>query len=346
MDLSSYYDADGDLVMDEPTVGNEPHHQRSIPRGVEERKSAPPSHPDKPRYVEVSGSSEPDEPPIDYREMRIEARRKRYPSYFKGRSDPADERDKARDLRAKEGEDAECFFVPERLSAKPKVDMASRLTIKMDKGMKQIIAALVEDNGKVFAGFLKNPATARKAIHRLCRMKLPSFHQVRLLTLWHLLRKSHADNVGVAEAERESVADYLAEVHEVLDFSFLAQTRKRLLTCLDEPSWLWLDFFKRLWTPEMGHDLQAQVRAIGPRRVKDGVTPLIQAYHTANRPFRTFASSSRSAFPSGGKDRETEIEIPSMWFRSIFYPLLGGEPQGLFDDTPMSFKDTLATMIS
>jgi len=332
MNLSSYYDQDGDVNMD----------GHSEPRGgYEEHKAEPLPSSD---TVELSNPSVESLPQVDYKKLRAEARQKRYPSYFKGRSDPANE--PAGDPSNPVDEGGSCFFKPERLDAKHDVGMASKVGLKMDKEMRLILDALAEDNGKTFASFLKKPSTARRAIQRLLRMKLPSFHQVRILTLWHLLRKDHADNVSVKAEDQEAVADYLAEVHDVLEFSFLAETRKRLMACLDDPSWVWLNFFKRLWVPDMGPELQTRIRALGPGVVGNAITPLIQAYHAANRPFRRFGASSRSAFPSSSHATQTEIEIPSMWFRSLFYPLLGGEPRGLFDDTPMTFKETLATMIS
>jgi len=293
--------------------------------GVEESKSVPPT------------SETPDTKVIDYKAMRAEARRRRYPDYFKGRSDPSEEPAEAR---------TEGPFIPQRIAAKPEVDTRkARLTLAMDPDTKKIQDVLAADNGKAFAGFLKNPTMARKAIQRLLRMKLPSFHQVRLLAMWHLLRQSHAANVNVAPKDRAAVADYLAEVHQVLDSSFV-ETRKRLMVTLDEPSWLWLDFFKRLWTPEMGPELKARVGSLGPHAVQRVITPLIQAYHLENKPYRHFAGSSRSAFPGASRGGHAEVEIPSLWYRSLFYPLLGGEPRGLFDDTPMSFKETLSTMMS
>lgn len=376
MDLSSYYDGDGDVIMGQshPTgvthSSGEAHYSTSKSHlsfaslssgGIHPSGSETTHHSSEPaRSIEVEGGVEEsktmtahepglhDHPgseekkPIDYRKMRAEARKKRYPSYFKGRSDPSASEKK------EEEKDKGCFFKPDRLAAKPEVDMSARLTVKMDKQTKQIVDALAADNGKVFASFLKHPPSARKAIHRLLRMKLPSFEQVRILTLWHLLRKSHADNLGIGEEDQEAVCDYLAEVHELLEFTFLAETRKRLMVTLDEPSWLWLDFFKRVWAPEMGQALKEAIQRLGPRRVMEGITPLIQAYHAKHKPFRTFGAKSRSAFPSSSSSSSnaTEIEIPSLWYRSIFYPLLGGEPLGLFDDTPMSFKETLATMIS
>lgn len=349
MDLSSFYDGDDDVVMGEthPTGGTHHpssserfHHPSEPPRstgvegGVEESKTMAPHNSG---LHDHPGSKE--KKPIDYRKMRAEARKKRYPSYFKGRSDPSEWEKK------EEEKDKGCFFKPDRLAAKPEVDMSARLTVKMDKQTKQIVDALAADNGKVFASFLKHPPSAHKAIHRLLRMKLPSFEQVRILSLWHLLRKSHADNVGIGEDDREPVCEYLAEVHELLEFTFLAETRKRLMATLDEPSWLWLDFFKRVWAPEMGQSLKEAIQRLGPRKVMEGITPLIQDYHAKHKPFQTFGGKPRSAFPSPSSNA-TEIEIPSLWYRSIFYPLLGGEPGGLFDDTPMSFKETLATMIS
>lgn len=339
MDLSAYYDDDGDVRMDGPRHAD-PSFDPST-GGAEESKGDP-SVPSRRDPLALPPGETPGAEVVDYRRMRAEARKRRYPDYFKGRSDPAGDHGRERDEKG----DDRCFFVPTRLAAKPEVDMSSRLTVKMDKETKAIVDALAADNGKAFAAFLKKPPAAKKAVQRLLRMKLPTFYQVRILALWHLLKKSHAANVDVPPDDREVVADYLAEVHEVLGFSFLAQTRKRLMVTLDEPSWLWLDFFKRLWVPEMGQDLKDQIRAVGSRRVFEAITPLIREYHATHKPFRRFSSASRSAFPSSSATRETEIEIPSLWYRSIFYPLLGGEPRGLFDDTPMSFQETLATMIS
>lgn len=200
--------------------------------------------------------------------------------------------------------------------------------------------ALSQDSATQFNAFLRNPSMAPKAIERVVRHRHAGFRQTRVLAFWHLLRKTQCDRVAIDDADREGVMEYF---YEVVEGPILEETRRHLAQAVDDPSWVWLHALRRLWSPDMARTLPQQIRRVGAERVLYAVTPLIQDFHAKNRPFEKYTKAGGG--PMGG-GHQRAVEIPSQWYRSLLYPMLGGEPRGLFDDTPMSYTETLSSMFS
>lgn len=209
-----------------------------------------------------------------------------------------------------------------------------QLNIRVDPAMKKIMECLASDNAAAFVQFLRRPETAKKAIERVLNMRVATFVNVRVLTLWHLLRGSQVTNIDMKEDDKPLILSYLYEPIKT-DEALAAETRSHLINATDDPSWVWLDALKKFWAPEMAEPLQTKIRQIGSSKVSRVVTPLVTTYHQKNRPFRKFSEGN-----------EAEVTIPSAWYRTLLYPMLGGEPRGSFDDTPMGYQETLSSIFS
>jgi len=220
----------------------------------------------------------------------------------------------------------------------PKTYTRPPVSVSIDGDTRKIMEALGEDSASKFNGFLRRPAVAPKAIERITKLRYAGFHQTRILALWHLFRKTNCDRVTIEEADRDAVMDYF---YEVIEGAVLLETQRHLVNSVDDPSWVWLHALKRLWTPEMGTSLPSQIQRVGGRRVFAAVVPLIQEFHAKNRPYLQY---SQERGPPGSTGQT--VNIPSQWYRSVLFPMLGGEPHGLFDDTPMSYTETLSSMFS
>ena len=209
-----------------------------------------------------------------------------------------------------------------------------QLNIRVDPAMKKIMECLASDNASSFVQLLRRPETAKKAIERVLKMRVATFVNVRVLTLWHLLRGSQVRYIDMPDDSKSLILDYLYEPIRT-DKALASETRTHLINSSDDPSWVWLDALKAFWSPEMAEPLQKKIQQIGPSKVSRVVTPLIMEYHQKNRPFRKFSEGN-----------EAEVSIPSAWYRTLLYPMLGGEHRGTFDDTPMGYQETLSSIFS
>ncbi len=210
-----------------------------------------------------------------------------------------------------------------------------KLNVHIDPTMQKIMECLAEDEPGLFMQFLRKPEMGKRAIERVLKLRLATFSNIRILTLWHLFRKQNCDEVSLPPSEREVVLSYL---YEPVQKDLVGETQSHIINALDDPSWLWLDALKRFWSPEMAEALQEKIRVVGSKRVSELITPLIVEYHTANKPYKSFD-------PEDAKKPPT-VTIPSAWYRTLLYPLLGGEPRAIFNDQAMSYQETLSSMFA
>ena len=61
---------------------------------------------------------------------------------------------------------------------------------------------------------------------------------------------------------------------------------------------------------------------------------VIADYHRLHKPYATM------------KNSVAETIVPSKWFREVLYPFFGGEPKGMFDDSPMGYEEALRDVFS
>lgn len=271
--------------------------------------------------------------------------RNRYPSSFAGKSDPALEHKGDSTGKITPMDESYVEFVPTFTTVKAK-SFAKKLNIHIDTDNQKISDILANDNAKKFQELLKTKPMAQKTINRLLRTRLDSFVITRIMSLWYMLRKQNTDNVNIPKHSRKESFEYLYSVHNK-NPEYLDETRKNVILTIDDPSWIWILTLKECWHPSMAEGIRERIHELGAKTVIDAITPVIREYHEDNRPYVSYNDQNCYDSSDPFRNKPTEItEIPSIWFRQLLYPLLGGEPRGIFNDEPMSHSEKLSTILS
>lgn len=200
------------------------------------------------------------------------------------------------------------------------------LRISTDNG---IMKSLGEDNAVEFASMLKSKETSKNAVEMVFKTRLSTFHNIRILTLWYLLSMEGETTVAPNVDNVEEMFEYLIDGWKE---ETIVETRKHLVNTAVNPSHFWLLALKQFWSDSMAKDLFKVFRR--SKSTIHAFNKIISDYHSVHKPYVTM------------KDGETSVAVPSKWFRAVIYPFFGGEPDGIFDDSPMSYEESLRDVFS
>lgn len=298
-------------------------------------------------HLKTASISEEEERKI-LRKQFLEEKKKmlknRYPASFAGKSYP-EHNSMENQKKIESTDEYSGGFVPTFTTGKAK-NFVKKLNVHIDTDNQKISDILVNDDAKKFQELLKTKIMAKKAINRLLSTRLESFLITRIMGLWYMLRKQYTDNVDIPKHNRRESFEYLYSVHKKIP-EYLDETRRNVILTMDDPSWIWLLTLKECWHPSMAEGIRDRIRQLDAKTVINIITPVIKEYHEENSPYVTYEDMNYHDSSDPFRKKPTEItEIPSMWFRQLLYPLLGGEPRGVFNDKPMSHSEKLSTILS
>lgn len=192
-----------------------------------------------------------------------------------------------------------------------------------------IMQSLGEDNAVEFATMLKTNDRAKEAVDMVFKTRLSTFHNIRILTLWYLLSMEGESVVNPELANVEEMFSYLIDGWED---ETIVETRKHIVNTAINPSHFWLLALKQFWSDDMAKGLFKVFRR--SKSTIHSFNKVISDYHSIHKPYVTV------------KDGQTSVTVPSKWFRAVIYPFFGGEPTGVFDDSPMSYEESLRDVFS
>jgi len=223
-----------------------------------------------------------------------------------------------------EGEEESMFTRPVMKNDRTDV---TRQTINISQD--EVMQSLGEDNAVEFASMLKSKEKGKHAVEMVFKTRLSTFHNIRILTLWYLLGM---DGEAVVSPKLEDIEEMFSYLIEGWEEDTIKETRKHIINTAINPSHFWILALKQFWDDSMTKGLY-QVFHRSPSTIRSFNT-VITDYHSIHKPYVTY------------KDGAPSIAVPSKWFRAVIYPFFGGEPSGVYDDSPMSYEDSLRDVFS